>query len=200
MLIRDVGLTIQALEDRAIITCSTAGQTAGTTQNVLQSTTAATGISGRLIDRLGGDTMLTERYAVAMPSAYLWASRGSTEADRKLTLGLKLQHGDSSGGGDQVDFSTGSQPVDQTFFTTAGTTPMSNWTTGPFYGQTKPTVYDIRAAKRYIRLVVSSSKDKSTTESSGDESYHVAAAITFMAGYQFPPATWSSQGSTSTST
>ena len=100
-LTRDLGITVQALEARAIVTCSTANQTLATTGNVVQSTTAAGGINGRVLDRLDtqyGGGILTK----ATVGAYLWASRGSTEADRKLTLGVKLQHGDSSGGGDAV--------------------------------------------------------------------------------------------------
>jgi hypothetical protein len=198
-LTRDLGKTLQALEERIVITNSTANQVYTSTVNVITSTLASAGISGRIIDRLGVD-MLT-RYRGVYPAAYLNATRGSTEADRKLTLGIKLQHGDSSGGGDMADYSTGHQPVDQTFFTSAQTTPMGSWSTGQFFAQTKQAYYDLTAAKQFIRAVVSPSKNRVTTESSGDESMRVGATLTFLGADHVPEvANSTGAGSTSTTT
>lgn len=203
-IVRDMGPTLNAMKEIQLITCSTGVQTLASTVDALQSTTfAATGNAGRIIDRLG-DMILKTRYQVAMPAAQIYATRGSTETDRKLTLSIKLQHGDSSGGGDMADYSTGTHyEADQSFFTTAQTTPMASWSTGPFYGQTNPAYYDLRAAKRFIRSVVFASKDKVTTESSGDEGARVSASIQLLGG-DFPVpqsgASWTGAGSTSTST
>lgn len=196
-IVRDLGIPMQAMVDTAIITCSTADQVIKSTGNVSAAVSAAS-LSGRIIDRLSDG--LVSRYTVAQVGAYLWSSRGSTEADRLLTLGIKLQHGDSSGGGDMADYSTGSTPTDQTFFTTARSTEHTAWSTGPFYGQTAPGTYDLRAAKRYIRTVVSARKNKVTTESSGDEASHVGAFILFGGGDQVPQNAFTGAGSTSTST
>jgi hypothetical protein len=204
MLTRDITYGIQALEERIVVTCSTANQVHTATANGVQSTTAASGVNGRIIDRLGD--MLTQVHRVAFPMAYLWATRGSTEADRKLTLGLKLQHGDSSGGGDMADYSTGAQPTDRTFFTTARSTESVDpdgttvYSSGPFYAQTNQAYYDLRAAKQFIRVVVNTSKNKVTTESSGDEGYHVGAVIALGGAEALPVAAWKGAGSTTTST
>lgn len=197
-IVRELPYVLQAGEVNSIVTCSTANQSLATTGNVLQSTTAALGINGRVIDRLGD--MLSQRYQVASPFAVARSTRGSTEAARAITIGVKLQHGNSSGGGDMADYSTGSQPADATFFTTAGTTPQSNWSTGPLFAQTNPAYYDLRAASRFVRAVITASKNKVTTESSGDEGFTLQAGIAFMGAESLPMNTWTSQGSTSTST
>lgn len=197
-LVRDMAFILVSPE-RPFVTCSTGDQVIkAATGDVVQSSNGANGVAGRIVDRLGD--MLSQRYQVVMLSANLSATRGSTEADRKLTLGVKLQHGDSSGGGDMADYSTGSQPVTDTFFTSARTTPESNWSTGPFYANSEPAYYDLRAAKRFIRPAVIATKNKVTTESSGDEGARISAVMSFMAAEQLPPNPWTSQGSTSTST
>lgn len=206
-IVRDLGQVIPAVDDTIVNTCSTAAQIlASTANNQIASSNAyiaggGAGIAGRVIDRLS-DVLAYDRYTVVMPGAYLYASRGSTEANRQLILGIKLQHGNSSAGGDMADYTTGSQPADATFFTTAGTTPMANWSTGPFRAGSTPAYYDLRGANRYIRAVVSAFKNRATTETSGDESFHVGATLTLLGGAQVPESQnpWSSQGSTSTST
>jgi len=199
-IVRDLGLTLQAVEDTAVITCSTASAPFASTGYFAAASTWASpaSINGRLIDRLGD--RLTQNYPVAMPAAYLYSTKGSTEVDRKLSLGIKLQHGDSSGGGDLADYSTGSIQDDAVFFSTARTTDMAAWTTGTLRGTTKPTYYDLRAAKRYIRTVVTASKNRVTTETSGDEAFHVGGVITFLGADSLPANAWTSAGSTSTST
>lgn len=197
-IVRDLGITLQALDDQSVVTCSTANQNQTSTGNVTQSSTAANGLNGRIIDRLGD--FLVSRYPAAFIAAYLYTTRGSTEADRKLTLGVKLQHGDSSGGGDMADYSTGQQPADQTLFSTARTTDMVAWTTGTMRAQSNPGYYDLRAAKRFVRSVVTASKNKATTESSGDESFRVGGSITFVGGDMVPQNAYTGAGSTTTST
>jgi hypothetical protein len=206
-IVRELGQVISALDDTIVNTCSTASQIlVSTANNNIQSSNAyiaggGAGVTGRVIDRLT-DVYAYDRYTVAMPGAYLYASRGTTEANRQLILGLKLQHGNSSAGGDMADYTTGSQPADATFFTTAGTTPMASWTTGPFRSASVPCYYDLRGANRYIRTVVSAFKNRATTESSGDESFHVGATLTLLGGAQIPESqnAWLGVGSTSTST
>lgn len=201
---RDIVKVIAAFDsERSVITCSTADQVIKTTANV---GVAGTAINGRVIDRL--DIELGARYLSVEPAAWLYASRGSTEADRWLSLAIKLQHGDSSGGGDAADFygpTTGAQPDVQgtarNFFSTARSTESQSWSTAPFFGQTNPGVLDIRAAKRYVRAVITPGKNKTTTESSGDEAYHLGAVLVFGAGDELPEnANTTGVGSTSTST
>jgi hypothetical protein len=202
-IVRDLPFTLEAMESRSLITCSTGSQVfSGSTANSYPSSNGSTGVLGRIIDRLGDiNAQLSQRYAVAAPFVCLWSSRGSTEADRKLTLGLQLQHGDSSGGGDFEALSTEADPDDAVFFTSARTTPESNWSTGVLNGfASNPCIYDLRKAKRYLGVLVKAAKNKVTTESSGDEGARLSAGITFMGAEQLPANPWTSQGSTSTST
>lgn len=196
-IIRDLGYTVQSLEEfAAIFGGSTGSQTFGSTG--LATTSSASGLNGRVIDRLS-DLFTKDVPLVAAPYTLLYSSRGSTEADRKLTLGVKLQHGDSSGGGDMADYTTGSTPEDKVYFTTARTTDMTAWSSGLFRGQSNPAYYDLRAAKRYIRAVHYATKNRATTESSGDEGARVSGGIVFLGG-NTPKVDLEGAGSTSTST
>ncbi len=214
--VRDLGFTLPAMTETILITCSdplsTAGSTtavpnkARTTADVLASPTQGTFTTafGRVIDRLAPP--IGALYAVAMPAASLTATRGSTEADRQLRLGVYLLHGDSSGGGDMAAYSTDSAPADRSYFSTARTTDMISWdaglSTGPVSAASNPAYFDIRAAKRYLQVAVRCLKDKVTTESSGDEHARISASITFLGGDSLPQVAFdrTSPFSTTTST
>lgn len=197
-LIRDFPFVVSAMPDTLLATCSalyTTGSTgvvtpiADTTADALITAAGETTGYGRVIDRLRFP--LGTRYNVAVASAWIVSTRGSTEADRKLTVGVKLQHGDSSGGGDMADYSTGSQPATRQYFSTARSSDHASWdaseSTGPVYAASNPGYYDLRGAKRYVRVAVPVRKNKVTTESSGDEQSRVGAAIAFAAGPLLPP-------------
>jgi hypothetical protein len=208
-IIRDLALSVLSLEDKAFVTLSTA-QIAGaggffstmhSTANVKSACTTEPGlgvIEGRVIDRLS-DLFTKDIPLVACPATFLNSTRGSTQLDRKLTLGVKLQHGDSSGGGDMADYSTGSQPADKVYFTSARTTAFANWSTGALKFQSNAAFYDLRAAKRYIRAVHSVTINNVTTESTGDEGDRVSGAVVFL-GNATPRPDLLGVGSTSTST
>ncbi len=198
-LVRETGPILIALEDTVFVTCSALWScTASTspkgplglnaTADAIVSAGTETTANGIIIDRLG--PLVGARYQVAMPAAHYHASAGSTEADRKITIGVKLQHGDSSGGGDMADYSTQNQPSNRTYFGTGRTTDMANWdaalSTGALFAQSNPAYYDLRAAKRYLRVAVPVYKDKVTTESSGDEPARVGASLMFLAGDRLP--------------
>ena len=218
-LLRDMPLTVIAMEERILITCSlpitpsTAGGVGGTgissTANSIVSSCSGTtgGFAGRIIDRRGDD--LTSRYQVAIPQVMLQSTRGSTEANRQLKLGIQLLHGDSSGGGDMADLARvdgTTMPVTRTLFSTARTSEMAVWSTAESTGViaglgTLPAYYDLRSAKRFIQAVVFAVKNRVTTESSGDEGARVHATITFAAGDEAPQnvnasAAWSTSSST----
>lgn len=200
---RDIVKVLPALDqERSIITCSTADQILKSTANVHAADVA---VNGRVIDRL--DIELGALYLSAEPTAWFYASRGSTEADRSLSLAVKLQHGDSSGGGDAADFfgpstgTVGAKGVARNFFATARSTESQSWSTAGVFGFATPGVLDIHAAKRYVRAVVTPTKGLKTTESSGDEGFHLNAAIVFgAANVLAEKANTTGFGSTSTST
>lgn len=212
-LIRDLPFTMRAAEDTIFATCSalmtTAASTAvvgmlsnKSTASAVISAGAAATLTGRVIDRTRWP--LGTRYDGVVVTASLNSTRGSTEANRKLTVGVKLQHGDSSGGGDLADYSTGFTPDDKNYFSSVRTTDHASWdgseSTGPVYAVNSG-YYDLRGAKRYLAVVGSFTKNKVTTESSGDEQARVSMEATFVAGRNLPTGTdTTSPFSSSTST
>lgn len=75
----------------------------------------------------------------------------STQGSRYRSVAIKLRHGDSSGGGDLADFSTGMIPAAVPFYTTQGeSTDWKNWTTGAVRLQASHVAYPLLGAKRYI--------------------------------------------------
>lgn len=155
-------------------------------------------INGRVIDRLGLGRRRIYEGAVACISAY--TTVGSTALDQKVTLSVKLQHGDSSGGGDMADLSTGMQAPDANFRTTAESTAYQNWSTGPqFWGHDSE--YNILAAKRYIRPVgVWTRGGSSTSTAAGSiDNMYVNMSVTFLSPDHTDSQSWQSN-STSTST
>lgn len=228
MLVRDLAFPVKAFTERLLATCSalvTTGSTgvvtpiADTTADAAVSTgdigdvATAKGsqvssggmasINGNVIDRLRFP--LGALYDAATVQAFLESTRGSTEADRKLALGVLLQHGDSSGGGDMAELSTGARPRERVFFSSARTSDQLNWdaaeSTGPIYLASHAGFYDLRGAKRYVRAQVRAGKNSVTTESSGDEQSRVSGVIVFQAGDQLPPPGGSTAAqSTTTST
>lgn len=231
MLVRDVPFPVAALRDTIVATCSalmtTAASTAavgmlslkGTadaaistgdiggvdadTQGAQVSSGGMVAVEGRIIDRTRYP--IPVHYNAATIQAVLHSSRGSTEADRKLAVGAVLNHGDSSGGGDMAEYSTGSRPQDRLYFSSARTTDMASWdiaeSSGAVYAMSNPGTYDLRAAKRYLRVDARVGKNRVTTESSGDEQSRVSATITFLSGDDVPGGLdTTSPMSTSTST
>jgi hypothetical protein len=211
-IIRDLGLVVQSLEDKAVITASTAQvlianspgvliSTGFSTGNVLGATSTADTVitgTGRVIDRLS-DLFTKNVPLVACPATHLYSSRGTTSLAPKLALGVKLQHGDSSGGGDMADYSTGSQPDDKVYFTSARTTAYAYWTTEGQRLPSNQSYYDLKAAKRYIRAVHTVDKCEITTESTGWEGARLSGTIAFLGG-NTPKQDLKAYGSTSTST
>lgn len=135
-------------------------------------------INGRVIDRLGlGRNRI---YESAEPFIHAYTTVGSTALDQKVTLSIKLQHGDSSGGGDMADYSTGMQSADAIFRTTAESTAYQNWSTGPqFWGHDSE--YNVIAAKRYVRPVGVWTRGGTTTSTaSGSVDYqYVTLGVRF---------------------
>lgn len=194
-LVRDIATIVNALDTAVITTCAELLSTAASTSpapNKLHATAdavvtacAETTVFGRVIDRIGPE-LGAYAYGVVMPSASVYASRGSTEADRKWTLGVRLQHGDSSGAGDMADYSTENAAESITYFSTKRTSDEAHWDTGyssgPLQLRTNPCYYDMRAAKRYIRVAIPVLKNRVTTETSGDEHARLNADLVFLAG------------------
>lgn len=75
----------------------------------------------------------------------------STAGARFVSLAIKLKHGDSSGGGDLADYSTGLITDAIPHYTTQGeSTDWKTWTTGTMRMQASPKAYPLQGAKRFI--------------------------------------------------
>lgn len=177
-----VGISAQ----QKVYTCSTGDVASGAA------------INGRVIDRLGlGRNRIFE---TAEPFIHSYTTVGSTAADQKTTLSIKLQHGDSSGGGDMADYSTGMQAADVNFLTTAMTTTLQNWSTGAQFWS-HDSEYNIIPAKRYIRPVgVWTHGGSSTSTAAGSVDYMYATLGVRFSGPDVADQYTGSLSSTSTST
>ncbi len=155
-------------------------------------------INGRVIDRLGlGRNRI---YETAEPFIHAYTTVGSTAADQRVTLSIKLQHGDSSGGGDMADYSTGMQAPDANFRTTAESTAYQNWSTGPqFWGHDSE--YNVIPAKRYVRPVgIWTRGGSSTSTAAGSIDYQYVTLGVRFGGPDVADSQSGSLSSTSTST
>lgn len=106
--------------------------------------------SGELIDRLALSPAFTHAQPFLVGSI---AGTTSTGGERWCSVAVKLQHGDSSGGGDLADYSTGSISDAVSYYTTQGeSTDWRNWTTGAVRVQTSPRPYPLLHAKRFLSV------------------------------------------------
>lgn len=75
----------------------------------------------------------------------------STGGARYRSVAVKLRHGDSSGGGDLADYSTGLIGAAVPYYTTQGeSTDWKNFTTGAVRLQVSSVAYPLLGAKRFI--------------------------------------------------
>lgn len=157
---------------------------------------SSTDLNGRILDL----RELGRHYGWAVPFGNV-SGYESTEADRKVILAVKMQHGDSSGGGDFADYSTVFQAADANFFTSFHTTVMTgSWTTSIMHGQTNSSIYDIRAMKRWMRPVLTPTINFQATSTSLLAFLNVNGGVVFLTADEEPPRANTGIGSTSTTT
>jgi hypothetical protein len=155
-------------------------------------------INGRVIDRLGLGRNRVYEHAIPFISAY--TTVGSTAGDARVTLSIKLQHGDSSGGGDMADYSTGMQAADASFRTTAESTAHQNWSTGPQFWAHQ-SHYNVIPAKRYVRPVgIWTRGGSSTSTGAGSIDYNYVSLGVMFSGPDHAGEALTTSTSTSTST
>lgn len=185
MSIRVIPKVVQGIDNTVVYrSCSAGGDVA-----------SGTAVAGRVIDR----TLIGRGYAYAYPYATFNGPQ-STEVDQKVALDVKLQHGDSSGGGDMADYSTEHQPATATFMTTIMSTDMVYWTSGALKGESYPGIYDLRGAKRYIRCAATPTINFQATATSTADQLHLSGGIVFLGADEEPGKVNDGLFSTSTST
>ncbi len=219
-LIRDLPVVMIAQEDHYFGTCSDSFTTAAqstTPKGIQNSKTTASALvsTGDLGDvdnnvqgaRVSGDAIVTSTFGQIMDRlryplgshyqavsalATMASTRGSTQADAKLALGVTVLHGDSSGGGDLTELSTAMRPRDRVYFSSVRTTEALSWDTeessGPLFLVSNPSVCDLRNAGRYIQVQGRYGVNRVTTAQDGVEGARVGATAVFFGGDVLPPA------------
>ena len=203
MITRGRGRFIPTLQRQVLYVCSTGDSTGNAAVDITGLGTALVANGGAIIDRKA----FPETYSLAEPYLQVYSTIGSTNADKKVLIDVKLQHGASSAGGDMADYSTGSTgqwPARRTLFTSAETTPMSHWTTEAVNVSSNPGAYDITGASRYLRLVgnvdMSTGYGTSTSTAGSVDNMYVTGGIRLGQPSNEPPANDACSTSTSTST
>ncbi len=144
-------------------------------------------INGKVIDRLGlltsgpnGTGIFTprDRGLIAEPFMFGHSFLGSTVAARNVNVFVRLQHGDSSGGGDMADYSTQDQPATANWLSGTLSTDQATWTTGKIVYFTNPCSYELTGSKRFIRVVGNMVHGGASTCSSGDDLFNFALGLT----------------------
>lgn len=196
---RTIGRTIVSSDNvQKVFTCSTGDVASGAA------------INGAVIDRLGlggaaGSNVVSkfDTAEVAEPFIFAWSTFGTTAANQLVSVTVKIQHGDSSGGGDMADYAAAGgtmPPTARNYFTTAQTTDYKSWTTGVQKYTNNPGGYSISAAKRFIRTVgaVTKTFGATSTSATGGDQLNAIMGISFR-GFTFePPVLDTTSSSTST--
>ena len=172
---RDLPLPVRGFVSTTVsVTSSTGGDTV-----------SGTAINGDVIDTRALGAKYMEVKPLVVGSGY-----SSTMVDRKLALAVKLQSGDSSGGGDMADVSTGSQAADTIFGTTFHTTDFVTWTTGAqkFYAPAGDGTYSLRQTDGpYVRMVVTPTFSGQATATAAAQLLTLQGVMLFSAGDAQPP-------------
>lgn len=206
MIARAIPKIVQAFKERAVITCSTADLGTSALGPQVATVYTATSFGGDIIDRLGVELAGRRFHAVAV-QAYAYTTLGTTEANCYSQITVRLQHGASSNGGDMADygFADTTPTPTRSFGATAMTTPMYMYTTAAVsLVQTPPTIYNLQQAGRFLRTMVSVTKNPATTvTSTGWEAMRLGGVLGFLAADELPDrgnTTGAFTTSTSTST
>ena len=137
-MIRTTPVYIQSKENHLVLDCATGGDS-----------TSGGVFGGNVIDLQA----LTSRFTHAQPViAGTLPGTTSTAGGSRIQLDVRLQHGDSSGGGDMANLSTDQLPsTPQKYFSTANSTDHPSWSTGTIRAQYSPEPIALLGAKRYVR-------------------------------------------------
>ncbi len=194
---RELGKCIPAFYgSKAVYSCSTGDVASGSA------------INGSVIDRLGlgqptaGLNALgtRDRPLTAMPFLFGWQVTGSTFVGKNVTVAVKLQHGDSSGGGDMADVTRadGATATAANFYNSTLSTDYQGWTTAPIEVFSNPFFYELSGVKRYVRAVGTVTKFSGATTTEGTDTIRCKMGIYFGEDTYQLPALVTTSSSTST--
>jgi hypothetical protein len=137
-MIRITPVYVQGKENHIVLDCATGGDS-----------TSGGIFDGNVIDLQAFPMRFTHAQPVL---AGTLPGTTSTAGGSRLQLDVRLKHGDSSGGGDAVAFSTDQLPSTvQSYYATDMSTDHPSWSTGTIRAQYSPAAIPLLGAKRYIR-------------------------------------------------
>ena len=137
-MIRTTPVYIQSKENHIVLDCATGGDS-----------TSGGVFTGSVIDLQALPSRFTHLQPVI---AGTLPGTTSTAGASRIELDVRLQHGDSSGGGDMANLSTDMLPATtQKYFSTEMSTDHPSWSTGTIRAQYSPEPIPLLGAKRYVR-------------------------------------------------
>lgn len=138
--------------------------------------TSGGAFNGSVVDRLA----LGYGYSYAQPFLIgELPGTTSTQGRRFVSLSVKLKHGDSSGGGDLVDYATGLIPDAVEHYTTQGeSTDWKSWTTGLLRMQCSPKMFPLQGAKRFIAAAAIVTRAGAATSTAAANLFTCAIGLT----------------------
>lgn len=166
-MLRITPVTITAKATHTVADCSTG----------LDSTSGGT-FNGSVIDRQALGAMYTHAHPFLIGTL---PGTTSTVGGHYRSVSIKLRHGDSSGGGDLADYSTGQIPAAEPFYTTQGeSTDWQNWTTGAIRLQTGCVAYPLLGAKRFITAAGTITALGASTSTAGGVTVTAALGVNML--------------------
>lgn len=141
-------------------------------------------ISGSIVDRLQMAREFEYGQPVVMGTGL---SNTSTGGIKHAKLDVYLRHGDSSGGGDQAEISTGLRVAQQPVFNTGLTTDEKAWTTGSVRVQHSGAAYDLRGVKRWLSAAAIVTRAGVTTATAAGNLLTVGLGLNLIGADDEPP-------------
>lgn len=137
-MIRSTPVYVQSKESHIVLDCATGGDS-----------TSGGLFDGNVIDLQAFPSRFTHIQPVI---AGTLPGTTSTAGGSRIQLDVRVKHGDSSGGGDAVNFSTDQLPdAVQNYYATDMSTDHPSWSTGTIRVQYSPAPIPLLGAKRYVR-------------------------------------------------
>lgn len=168
------GTVLHCKADTLVLDCATGGgATSGGT------------ITGGVIDRLS----LGRHYSYAAPFVIgTLTGNTSTTGGHTAKIDIFLKHGDSSGGGDLAEISTGLRVAQQQFYNTGElTTDYKAWTTADISVQHTGTYYHLLGCKRWLAPAAIITRPGLSTNTQGNTSVTVSLGTVMHRPDEDPP-------------
>lgn len=149
----------------------------------LDSTSGGT-ITGSVIDRLAMARSFTHAQPFLIGSGL---GNTSTGGIKSVKLDVFLKHGDSSGGGDLTEISTGLRVAQQQVYNTSQTTDEKAWSTGDVRVQHSGRPYALQGIKRFMAPAAIVTRAGVTTATAAGNLLNVSLGVNLLQADDEPP-------------